>query len=152
MPHKQLNSRSENIGDFLKNQREILGMSIEDVSSSLKVKVKDIALIEQNSTDLITKHLYLLGFIKSYCRLLKVKDDVIEDYLKNMNKSCNSKNKSHQLINFDAELNLKPSKDYLVNALILLILINLLLISFSQFKSQNLAITNIIIKQLDKVD
>ncbi len=140
------------IGEVLKQQREHLKITIEEVSRALKVKVGDIISLEQNSLNLITKHLYLIGFIKSYGRLLRIKDEIIEEYLKNIISSCNTKNKQHQLINLDTEANRNPSKDQLVNALMIFAMIYLLLISFSQFKSQNLAITDLIINHLSKIE
>jgi cytoskeletal protein RodZ len=94
----------------------------------------------------------LSGFIKSYCRLLKIKDETIEEYLKNLSSSCNTKNKKHHLINLDAQTEGNPNKEHLLNALMIFVMIYLLLISFSQFKTQNLAITDLIINQLSKIE
>lgn len=147
-----MSNLEKTIGEALKQKREDLKITIEEVGRALKVKANDIIALEQNSLHLMTKHLYLSGFIKSYCRLLKIKDETIEEYLKNLSSSCNTKNKKHQLINLDAQTERNPDKEYLVNALMIFVMIYLLLISFSQFKTQNLAITNLIINQLSKIE
>ncbi|MES2677180.1 MAG: helix-turn-helix domain-containing protein [Pseudomonadota bacterium] len=147
-----MSNLEKTIGQTLKQTREDLKITLDEVSRTLKVKLNDIIALEEDSLHLITKHLYLIGFIKSYCHFLKMKNEVIEEYLKNITSSCNTKNKKHQLINLEADTDRNPSKDHLVNALIIFAMIYLLLISFSQFKSQNLAITDLIINHLDKIE
>jgi cytoskeletal protein RodZ len=141
-----------NIGEILKTKREELKITVEEVSRNLKVKTRDIIALEQNSPSIINSHLYLAGFVKSYAKMLKIKDEVIEEHLKNLTNSCNTQNKKHQLVNLDDEENKSPSRDDLVNAILIFTMIYLLLISFSQFKTQNLAITDLIINQLSKTE
>ncbi len=144
-----MTKRERTTGETLRDRREELKLTVEQVGGILKVKAEDIRSLEQDSLHLISEHLYLIGFVKSYCRLLKLKDELIEEYLKNITKSCNTKNQKHQLINLDLEADKNPNKDQLINALIIFVMIYLLLIAFSQFKSQNLAITDLIINRLN---
>ncbi len=137
------------LGAIFKTTREDLGITIEEVSRNLKVKTRYINALEQDSFNQMTEHPYFIGFVKSYARMLKIKDDTIEEYLKNINNECNTKNKKHQLLNLDEDQIKNPSKDDLVNAILIFTMIYLLLISFSQFKTQNLAITDLIINQLN---
>jgi len=146
-----MSSSEKTIGEALKDRREDLKITIEEVSRTLKVKVNDIIFLEQNSIHLINQGLYLKGFIKSYCLLLKIKDETIQDYIKNITQSCNTKNNKYQLINLHGEAS-SPSKDYLINALIVLVMTYLLLVSFDQFKSKNSSITDLIINQLGKIE
>ncbi|MCE3255093.1 MAG: Helix-turn-helix domain [Rickettsiaceae bacterium] len=147
-----MNNHSASIGDILKTKRISLEISIEEVSHKLKVKKQDIINLEENNLDLITRHLYLSGFIKSYGKILKINNDIIDEYISGMARKCNTKNTKHQLVNLDREQNKNPDKDDLVNALLIFTMIYLLLISLSQFKTQNLKITNLIINHLGKIE
>jgi hypothetical protein len=138
------------LGTIFKTTREALGVSIEEVSRNLKVKTRYIIAIEQDSFHQMNEHPYFAGFVKSYAKMLKIKDETVEEYLKNIVNNCNTKNKKHQLLNLDNEQVKNPSKDDLVNAILIFTMIYLLLISFSQFKTQNLAITDLIINQLNQ--
>ncbi len=140
------------LGEILKSKREELKITVDEVSRNLKVKPRDIIALEENSTNLMTGPIYLAGFIKSYAKMLKIKDEVVEEYLKNMTNNCITKNKKHQLVNLDNDQAKNPSRDDLVNALLIFTIIYLLLISFSQFKTQNLAITDLIINQLNQTE
>jgi cytoskeletal protein RodZ len=137
-------------GHLFKTKRESMKISLEEVSRILKVKKDDIAALEEENLHLITKHFYLPGFIKSYGKMLQIKNETIEEYLKNLSFQCNTKDQKHQLINLDHSENKKPSRDDLVNAILIFAMIYLLLISFSQFKIQNLAVTDLIVHQLDQ--
>lgn len=138
------------IGSTLKARRESLKMTLNEISSALKVKKGDIIALEQDKTDSITKHLYLIGFIKSYGKILKISDEIIEEKIKDLNIDCNTKNKKHQLLNLEQNNKNSPNKDNIINAILILAMLYLLLISFGQFRSQNLAITDLIIKQLNQ--
>ncbi len=150
MPNSTKTNSTKTIGEILKSHREDSKVTIKEVSRALKIKEKDIILLEQDSTHLITKHLYLIGLIRSYGQLLKMKQETIEDCVARLSKKSNI-NKEH-LLNFDSEENRNPSKHYLINALLIFIMIYLVLISFSKFKSQNLAITDLIINKLSNTE
>ncbi len=140
------------LGETFKTSRETLKITIEEVSRSLKVKTRDIIAFEQDSFNLMTKHIYFTGFVKSYAKMLKIEDKTIGKYLKNITNDCNTKNKKYKLLNLDSEQNKSPSKDDLINAILIFTMIYLLLISFSQFKTQRLAITDLIINQLNQAE
>jgi cytoskeletal protein RodZ len=137
------------LGRVFKATREAQGISIEEVSRNLKVKTRYIIALEQDLFNQMTEQPYFIGFVQSYARMLKLKEEIIEEYLKNITNDCNTKNKKHQLLNLDKERTKNPSQDDLVNAVLIFTMIYLLLISFSQFKTQNLAITDLIINQLN---
>lgn len=135
------------IGKIFKSRRESLKITIEEVSQNLKVKNRDIVFLEQSNTKLITYNLYLPGLIKSYGKMLGIKDDALEEYLKNI--SFNNKN--IQITNLGIEQNKNPSRDDLINAMLIFLMIYLLLISFSQFKTKSSAVTNLITNQFNKI-
>jgi len=143
-------SNDLSLGAIFKTTREGLGISVEEVSRNLKVKTRYITALEQDSFNQMTEHPYFVGFVKSYAKMLKIKDDTIDEYLSKITNDCNTKNKKHQLLNLDDDQVRNPSKDDLVNAILIFTMIYLLLISFSQFKTQNLAITDLIINQLNQ--
>ena len=60
------------IGEILKTTREHLQITVDEVSQTLKIKHKIILALEQNDINLVSSHLYLPGFVKSYGRLLKI--------------------------------------------------------------------------------
>jgi cytoskeleton protein RodZ len=144
------------LGEFLKTNRESLKISIEEVSHNLKIKPRYIIALEQDSFNLMTEHPHFAGFVKSYAKMLSIEDNIIEEYLKNTTYSYDTKNNKHPLLNLNNEQTKNPSKDDLINAILIFTMIYLLLISFSQFKTQNLApnltITDLINNQLNQAE
>lgn len=140
------------IGGELKKRREDLNITIEEVSNKLKVKAKDIVLLEKNSTHFITKHLYVAGLVRSYCNLLKIDKETTEEFLQKISKDCNTKNKRHNLINIDLERERNPNKEYFAKGLIILVVMYLLILSYGKFLPYNPSTTDLLIKQFESIE
>lgn len=141
---------NNSLGSLLKSKRESLKITVDDVVKMLNVKKNDIIALEANSLGLITKHLYVIGFIKSYGKILHIKNEIIEEKIKDLHFDCNTKNRKHQLVNFDKDNLKNPNKDNIINAILILTMLYLLLMSFNQFKLRNLATTDLIINNMEQ--
>ena len=139
------NIGQKNIGDLLKVKRESFNLTIEEVSQALKVKSGDIMLIEQNMQHLITSRIYLPGLIRQYAKILKIKDDVIEEHIKNI--MVNSSLSHNYPIKTSDQTNKFASKSDLFYAILIFLAISLLLTFFSPNKTQNLIMTDLIVDQ-----
>lgn len=64
-------------GDRLKEARESLGLSIDDVSYELKINVKTLKKMEDSKTDDLPKAAFTRGFIKTYCTFLKISSPLV---------------------------------------------------------------------------
>ena len=58
------------VGRILKQQREKLGASIEEVANALHVKARYIKALEENNLEVFRSTAHLKGLVKSYARLL----------------------------------------------------------------------------------
>jgi hypothetical protein len=141
------------IGDLLKKNREILGLSIIDVANIIKVKEKDIFKLENNNIEEIEKNIYIIGLIKSYGKLLKINNKIIEEKLDDLSIKLNIDIKKHTLLNLEENKEFKPSKNLLFKSYVLLffILLFLILILFVNENNLNLINTNLIISDLIKI-
>jgi len=68
-------SQFARIGDELRVSREKAGLSLEDVSSQLRISVRHLEHIETGDRDRLPGTTYLLGFVRSYAKLLKLNAD-----------------------------------------------------------------------------
>lgn len=143
-------SENNSLGSLLKSKRESLKISLDDVVRILNVKKNDVIALEENTLNKITKHLYVIGFIRSYAKILHIKNEIIEEKIKDLHFDCNTKNKKHQLVNFDKDDLKNPTKDNIINAILILTMLYLLLMSFNQFKLHNLSITDLIINNMER--
>lgn len=121
------------IGDLLQKKRELLGLSINEVASTLKVKKDYIAFLENENFTEFDKNFYTKALIKSYAKLLKIDNSLIEDKLTKISESENKKGNSG--LNFE-DKDLTPDRNTVRKAnLALFLIIILLLISLKLSKN-----------------
>lgn len=70
------------IGGFLKSKRQELGLSIEEISSKIKIKSDLIEVIEKGDFSKFPGRIYSIGFVRSYASYLGLDADFIVYSLK----------------------------------------------------------------------
>lgn len=60
----------ESPGEYLKREREIRGISLEDISNATKIRAGLLIAIERNDFDALPATPFVKGFIQAYCRYL----------------------------------------------------------------------------------
>lgn len=74
----------DNIGKKLREQREQLGLTIEEVSAKTRLTIKHIKAIEAGDISYFKDDLsYLRFFLRSYCNVLEIDFEDIKDDLRN---------------------------------------------------------------------
>ncbi len=93
------------IGQFLKNEREKQGLSLEYISSKIKVHAHKLRAIEENQRKELPAKVFIIGLIKSYAKELKLDIEEVnqlckefyKDEISNDNFHLNNKTVFHQL-------------------------------------------------------
>ena len=70
----------EKIGKFLKEKREVQGLTLVDVSNSLCIRKSLINAIESGNWKLLPHEVYVRGYLKEYAHLLNVYDEITDDF------------------------------------------------------------------------
>ncbi|MBN8828337.1 MAG: helix-turn-helix domain-containing protein [Sphingobacteriia bacterium] len=73
------NSDNKTVGDILKEARENLGLSIQDISNSIKVNSRYIKAIENNEVEGFLNLVYFKGYINIYANFLNIKDPSLKN-------------------------------------------------------------------------
>lgn len=148
------NETEISLAEILKTKRTELGMTISDAASYLKIRVKDLEAIENGNQDSVTKHLYILGAIRSYAKLLQIEQKIVEEKIKFFTVESNVHNKKHKLINIGENLDLKPTKDQFFNFLLISILLFLVFLSLYNFyeTNNNMITMDSLVDELKKMD
>ena len=69
------------IGEKLKEARENMGITINEVSEDLKVKVSQVESIEKGDMEVFKDIFYLKHFIKDYAKYLGLnKEDLVDEF------------------------------------------------------------------------
>ncbi|MBO60402.1 MAG: hypothetical protein CMO63_00335 [Verrucomicrobiales bacterium] len=60
------------VGEQLRSAREAQGKSLEDIGSELKIRVDHVTALEAGDFDKFDAPIFVRGFVRSYCRILKL--------------------------------------------------------------------------------
>ena len=60
------------VGEQLKTAREAQGKSLDDIGNELKIRADHVAALEAGDFDKFDAPIFVRGFIRSYCRILKL--------------------------------------------------------------------------------
>ena len=77
--------KTETVGNILKRKRKELKLSLDDVSSYLKIKKFYLEAIENNEFNNLPGNTYVIGFIKSYASFLKLDQKMLVELYKYVN-------------------------------------------------------------------
>jgi len=69
------------VGQYLREQRESRGMSVEEISRGTRMPISSVERIEADRFDELPGEVFVRGFVKSYARALSLPpDDVLARY------------------------------------------------------------------------
>lgn len=72
----------KSVGQQLRKRREDAGHSLEVIASRTKIPVHSLTLLEEDRFDDLPGDIFVRGFLKSYCQVLKIEEgDLMETYL-----------------------------------------------------------------------
>lgn len=71
----------ESIGTWLRREREVRGVSLEEVADATRIPVQSLASIEDGRFDELPGEVFVKGFLRSYARAVGIRaDDVLARY------------------------------------------------------------------------
>lgn len=142
------------LGTILKERRQSLHIEISDISSALNIKARDIISIENDEIDSLSCQSYISGLIRSYGKILRLDNKVIEKKLRVIGIKSNVENKKYKLVNIGENFDLIPDRDEIFAASIVSVLLFLVLLLFYNYNdNKGSLITNSnIISEFDKVN
>jgi cytoskeletal protein RodZ len=141
------------LGDLLRINRENLNIKIEEIANFLKVRISDIALLENNDIEKIAKNIYIPGLIKSYGKHLKISAKIIDTKIQELSLRSNVEVKKHTLLNIGDNKELSPSKEFFYNSLVVSTILFLFFVIFFSFERKNELInTDNIISEIQKIN
>lgn len=78
----------ESLGSYLRKERELRQMSLEEIAQSTRIPLKMLLHIEEDALDALPGEVFARGFLKSYARSVGLDaDDVLARYGERQNES-----------------------------------------------------------------
>lgn len=79
----------ERPGEYLKRQREMRGVSLEDISKVTKINIKLLKALERDDHESLPHQTFVKGFIRAYCKYAGIDaDDAVLHYEEFLNKKA----------------------------------------------------------------
>jgi cytoskeleton protein RodZ len=60
----------ENFGSYLKHERELRGVPLEEISEATKINIRFLKALEENSFDELPGEVFIKGYIRSYANII----------------------------------------------------------------------------------
>jgi cytoskeleton protein RodZ len=60
----------ENFGSYLKHERELRGVPLEEISGATKIHIRFLKALEENSFDELPGEVFITGYIRSYANII----------------------------------------------------------------------------------
>lgn len=89
----------ENFGSYLKHERELRGVPLEEISATTKIHIRFLQALEDNQFDKLPGEVFVKGYIRSFAKAIGFnEDEMLNAYDDTAGKraSTNGKNKSVQ--------------------------------------------------------
>ena len=80
----------ENVGSYLKHERELRGVPLEEISGATKIHIRFLKALEENSFDELPGEVFIKGYIRSYANII---GSDVEEMLNIYKESVELKNK-----------------------------------------------------------
>ena len=60
----------ENFGSYLKHERELRGIPLEEISGATKIHIRFLQALEENKFDELPGEVFIRGYIRSYANII----------------------------------------------------------------------------------
>jgi cytoskeleton protein RodZ len=65
------------VGEFLRKERELRGMTLDEISASTKVNTRFLEAIETGESGVLPAKAFAKGFLRSYARMVGLDEDLV---------------------------------------------------------------------------
>jgi cytoskeleton protein RodZ len=108
----------ENFGSYLKHERELKGVPLEEISGATKINIRFLRALEENSFDELPEEVFIKGYIRSYAIII---GSDVEEMLNIYKESMELKRNEEGVLPPTASVGLQP-KTFLKFGLLILVL------------------------------
>ena len=60
----------ENFGSYIKHERELRGVTLEEISGTTKIHIRFLQALEENKFDELPGEVFIKGYIRSYANTI----------------------------------------------------------------------------------
>ena len=88
----------ESIGTYLKKQREMRSISLEDISKATKINLKSLKALETDDFGFLPGQVFAKGFVRSYAKVIGLDvDEALLQLEENLKEAAQLSSKGHKI-------------------------------------------------------
>lgn len=122
------------VGEILREKRQALGLSLEEVSQSTHVRTDYLKAIEEGDYAHLPDHIYTQGFIRSYASALGLEGDKVVPFYRRERKDLNQK-KEQKLPQPIRDSKFRITPEIIFSVIITLFVVGFLAFLFFQYRT-----------------
>jgi cytoskeleton protein RodZ len=114
IPTKRDKPATGTFGDRLRREREMRGITLDEITESTKISRRHLEALEKERFDQLPGAVFNKGFVRAYARFLGIDEDqAVADYSAASNEQPQPEDKFPLEIHDEPDANLKPKRSYL---------------------------------------
>ncbi len=116
----------ENFGLYLKNERELRGVALEEIAQSTKIHIRFLEALENNDFDNMPGEVFVKGFIRSYARVIGFdSEEMVNAYDESVGRDRREEYEKVQVIKEEIQARKKTVTGYIFGGIALVVIFSL---------------------------
>ena len=99
---------AEDFGSYLKSERELRGVTLEELHSKTKIPVRYLKALEKNQFDKLPEEVFIKGYIRSFAKIIGAKEDELLSTYIDITKTAASTDTNNQAISNQKHFTFEP--------------------------------------------
>ena len=99
---------AEDFGAYLKSERELRGVTLEELHSKTKIPVRYLKALEKNQFDKLPEEVFIKGYIRSFAKIIGAKEDELLSTYIDITKTASSTDTNNQTTSNQKHFTFEP--------------------------------------------
>ncbi len=99
---------AEDFGSYLKSERELRGVTLEELHSKTKIPVRYLKALEKNQFDELPEEVFIKGYIRSFAKIIGAKEDELLSTYIDITKTASSTDTNNQTTSNQKHFTFEP--------------------------------------------
>ena len=110
---------AEDFGSYLKSERELRGVTLEELHSKTKIPVRYLKALEKNQFDKLPEEVFIKGYIRSFAKIIGAKEDELLSTYIDITKTASSTDTNNQTTSNQKHFTFEPKFIFVLTIIVL---------------------------------
>ncbi|SVB80081.1 uncharacterized protein METZ01_LOCUS232935, partial [marine metagenome] len=110
---------AEDFGAYLKSERELRGVTLEELHSKTKIPVRYLKALEKNQFDKLPEEVFIKGYIRSFAKIIGAKEDELLSTYIDITKTASFTDTNNQTTSNQKHFTFEPKFIFVLTIIVL---------------------------------